>query len=54
LSLGSRRSTTPIGTATSNERPTLGPKNPGGVTPTTANGMPLSVSVAPIASAAPP
>ncbi len=48
------RSTIPIGTATSNDRPTLGPKKPGGVTPTTMNGMPLSVSGLPIASAAPP
>ena len=29
---------TPNGTATSNDRPTVSPKNPGGVTPTIVNG----------------
>jgi hypothetical protein len=36
--LGWTRSTIPIGAATSNDRPTVGPKNDGGVTPTTVKG----------------
>ena len=31
----------PMGTATSKERPTLGPKNPGGVTPDDREGDPV-------------
>ena len=42
-----------IGMATSNVRPTSTPKNCGGVTPMIVNGTCSTVSVRPIASAAP-
>jgi hypothetical protein len=46
-------SSVPIGMATSNVRPTSTPKNCGGVTPMIVNGTRSTVSVRPIASAAP-
>jgi hypothetical protein len=44
----------PSGTATSNERPWLGPRNDGGVTPTIVNGVRSSVRVCPMTLASPP
>jgi hypothetical protein len=44
----------PSGSMTSAERPTSGPKNPRGVTPTIVNGFWLIVSVRPITSSVPP
>jgi hypothetical protein len=44
----------PNGTATSNVRPTSGPKKLGPVTPMTVKGTRLSVMVRPMTSAAPP
>ena len=48
------RSTRAMGAATSKERPTVGPKKEGGVTPTIVKGTPFRSSVRPTASAAPP
>jgi hypothetical protein len=44
----------PIGITTSNVRPTSGPKNSGGVTPTIVNGTLLMRSDRPSTSTAPP